>query len=134
MQLPRDDFDWYDAENLTVPEQAAISVYTNQAGDIVIRQRGEWDDPGDTYIIVRPENAEVLIRAILAEIPPTIRRLPADQFPTGGGTTGANRSRRYRERKRHAITHVTRDGGCDADRDGVTLFAQNGAADGSSTG
>jgi hypothetical protein len=58
-------FNWLEAaETVVVPEQAAIAVYINVNGGIVIRQDGGWPDE-DNIVIVAPLHAEALAQAIL---------------------------------------------------------------------
>jgi len=98
------EFNWYGNEaDIVIPEQAAIAVYLNPRGDIVIRQRAEWCEEHDTVIVLAPAHASTLARAIL------------DAAGEGGpgleprDVTGASRARRYRARHRHGsrngVTH-----------------------------
>lgn len=54
-----DRFDWSsegeDADSIVIPEQLATAVYTNKAGEIVIRQK-RWPDD-DVYIFLTPDAA-----------------------------------------------------------------------------
>lgn len=68
------DFDWYkDRDDLVIEEQAAIAVYLNPRGSIVIRQKGELDPESysyeDSWIVVEPHYAAALARAIMALAP-----------------------------------------------------------------
>lgn len=66
MLLATEEEFWIDAaEDLAVPEQNPIAVYTNGRGRVVLRQR---DRDGDSILIVRPEYASGLARALLREI------------------------------------------------------------------
>ena len=48
-----DDFDWAATnEDVILPEQRAIAVYTNNWGQAVIRQEKAWDDEDDTYVVI----------------------------------------------------------------------------------
>lgn len=61
------EFDWeraLDDGDVCVEGQPAIAVFTNHHGHIVIRQQGENAD-GDTWVIVTPENAVDLARAVI---------------------------------------------------------------------
>lgn len=71
---PGDDFNWNRDEAVTVPEQLRLAVYQNPYGAAVIRQERQWDDDGDTYIVIQSANALAVARAILeaAEIDATI--------------------------------------------------------------
>lgn len=110
------DFDWYgnDAEDIVIPEQQAVAVYRNHAGDVVIRQKAGdyWNQVDeDPWIVVKREHVGRLAHALLAlaelEQAPRLA-LPA---PAPSNRTGAERQRRYRERKRHERNDgdVTRD-------------------------
>ncbi len=59
-----DRFDWA-GDTVVLPEQPATAVYTNPHGAVVVRQEGGPYDE-DCWIIIRPENALRLCRAILA--------------------------------------------------------------------
>jgi hypothetical protein len=52
-----------DASDVVIPEQPPISVYTNEAGAIVIKQF-QWEE-GDVFIFVLPHNAMALCKGIL---------------------------------------------------------------------
>ena len=121
-------FDWdKDREDLVVEEQAAIAVYLNPRGSIVIRQKGERDpetyDTVDSWIIVEPHYAAGLARAIMALAPKETAPLA---LPAPGDRTAAERQRRHRERKRNGgVTPCDRDS-VTADRDsGGRVLAAN---------
>lgn len=109
----------------------SIAVYTNIRGQVVIREEGDWPhDEDDKWILVAPENAIRLARAVLKEVGLEIGELrrvegrcpvetPDSLAPKP--SRGAERQRRYRERhgcngvtdaKRNAsvTSDVTRDG------------------------
>lgn len=122
------DFDWYkDLEDLVVEEQAAIAVYTNPRGSIVIRQKGELDpetyDYQDSWIVVEPHYVAQLARAIMALAPQQTAPLA---LPAPGDKTAAERQRRHRDRKRNgSVTPCDRDS-VTADRDsGGRVLAAN---------
>ena len=119
------EFDWSgDDVDVIVPEQAKIAVYINVNDAIVIRQHGWPED--DQWVYVRRSDAERLARAILeaagvndepmALLPPpnSTGAEPELDLPATKpkDSTAAERSRRYRDRKRD----VNRDDR-DADRD-----------------
>lgn len=61
-----DDFSWVDARNagqVVVPEQAAIAVYENPHGDVVIRQESSIGDD-DHFIYVQHTYLPTLIAAL----------------------------------------------------------------------
>jgi len=62
-----DDFDWFADPAVVLHEQPPIAVYTNATGAIVIRMGGDIIMNYDQTVIVLPENAVELCRAILAE-------------------------------------------------------------------
>lgn len=119
-------FDWDDG-CLVVPfhpEQNETAVYTNHFGDIVLRQKNphSWKDDEDHLVILRPEHAEAIVRAIIEEVGlPYV--LVAE--PESSGTTvrtlkdvtAAERQRRHRAKLRErrdsnrdksdAVTSVT---------------------------
>jgi hypothetical protein len=59
-------FDWKTIEeDIVVPEQAAIAVYCNPEGGVVLRQAGQYGPDEDTTIVLHPSHALALARAIL---------------------------------------------------------------------
>ena len=104
--MSRADFDWH-GEEVVVQEQAAIAVYENVHGGIVVRQQADWHShEDDIVIVVRPDRAVALAKAILrladelGAIAPTATplALPSPMTP-------AERQRRHRNAKRHgAVT------------------------------
>lgn len=118
------DFDWIDsAEDVVVPEQAAIAVYLNPRGDVVIRQQAQYHPDEDTWIVVAPDRAQAVADAIVEAArlavyhpeddelaPPAERTAAVPKDPTA-----AERQRRYRERHRNshgADRDVTGRDGC----------------------
>lgn len=95
---PDHEFNWYeDRDDIVVTEQAAIAIYYNPNGDIVIRQKASEGEDHDSLIVVTPGLAGALARAIANASTP-------DSEPRN--TTAAERQRRYRERHRN-VTSVT---------------------------
>lgn len=79
VQPNSDDFDWAENDSVILSAQPATAVYTNRYGDVVIRQHG---DDEDAFIFVRPENAQALCQAIMAEAqpePPEPGKAPAPE-------------------------------------------------------
>lgn len=118
------DFDWCkDRDDLIVEEQAAIAVYTNPRGSIVIRQKGDLDPETYTYedawIVVEPRYAAELARAILALAPQSVAPLA---LPAPADKTAAERQRRHRDRKRNGGDTVTGATVTPCDRNGAGLF------------
>jgi hypothetical protein len=97
-----------DAEDsdVVVAEQAPISVYTNEAGAVVINQF-QWRD-GPVCVFVMPHNVEALCRAMIdaAEVDLIIS---AEHEVTTKDATANERQRRHREklRDRHGRQNVT---------------------------
>jgi hypothetical protein len=59
-------FDWSTIEeDIVVPEQAAIAVYNNPEGGVVLRQAGQYGPDEDTTVVLHPSHALRLARAIL---------------------------------------------------------------------
>ena len=104
------DFDWDDvADDIVIAEQAAVAVYTNPRGGIVIRQAGQYGPEEDQWIVLAPEHARTPATAILraAGIEPTATPLLALP-PPAKDRTAAERQRRYRSRHRNGVTHDER--------------------------
>jgi hypothetical protein len=83
-----DDFDWSDERSVIITErvQAAIAVYPNEAGDLVIRQRAQYlIDREDLVIIIGAEHIEAFIKQVdlIAGIPHHV-----EPPPPGGPTPG----------------------------------------------
>lgn len=107
---PCDEFDWDDDEIQIIPAQAAIAVYTNPEGSVVVRQQDVLQLDGDPFIVIRPENAERICQAIMREAGAAYAEalaLPAPGSASPKDRTAAERQRRYRERKRNADRDVT---------------------------
>jgi stringent starvation protein B len=61
-----DDFNWVDARkegSVIVPEQAAIAVYENENGDLVMRQESSFGED-DHYIYIQHAYLPRLIAAL----------------------------------------------------------------------
>lgn len=114
------EFDWrlaHDDGDLAITHQAAIAVYQNSRGDLVIRQEGQYGPDEDQVVIVTPENAAELAKAIIKAAGPVARpdidwnAVNADfdaMEARNGQSAGAERSRRYRQKKKRDAS-VTRD-------------------------
>lgn len=58
---PDDDaFKWND-DSTILPEQQAIAVYFNRAGDLVIRQERSWDRDEDSFVFVARDSISAFI-------------------------------------------------------------------------
>lgn len=64
--IPTATFEWDSDDCVLVHDQAAVAVYRNARGGIVIRQRG-WDEDSDVFVIIRPEYAALVAAAIMRE-------------------------------------------------------------------
>lgn len=64
--ITTDDFDWSLEVALPVREQLATTVYFNLRGEIVIRQKADVYDEGDTIILLAPGNGAPIAKALLA--------------------------------------------------------------------
>jgi hypothetical protein len=81
-------FDWKTIEeDIVVPEQAAIAVYNNPEGGIVLRQAGQYGPDEDTTVVLHPSHALLLARAILdrAGLDMEIVPITAPRIQNGGG-------------------------------------------------
>ena len=112
------EFDWCD-DDVVVPQQPAIAIYLNPAGDVVLRQRGDvYDD--DSWIWFGSEHALAVARAILEAVGLSVADLvPEPTQVRSHDTTAAERQRRYRERKKRESTPDIFDRDV-ADRNAVT--------------
>src|SRR6266480_3800710 len=84
------EFDWHnagDAEDIAIPQQQAVAIYNNVAGDVVIRQAGLYDPSEDAFVHVSPRNALALVKAILdkAGLDLVVVPLTALRITNGGG-------------------------------------------------
>ena len=123
-------WDWSDdADDVIVPEQPAVACYTNPAGDVVLRQRGAWNDDEDAWIWFSPEHARAIATAILQVAGyEATARAPVPKSAQNGSKpkdpTGAARQRRRRERQKEPTLDIDRDQARDVtaeDRDTVTV-------------
>ena len=53
-----DGFDWDnpEEESVILKEQRATAAYRNKTGELIIRQRANWDEERDTFVFISPEN------------------------------------------------------------------------------
>jgi hypothetical protein len=117
------DFEWYgDNADVVIKDQAAVAVYPNSRGAIVIRQRGGLNPDTfefeDSWVVLEPRHAAELARAILALAQPEPAQLA---LPGPADRTAADRQRRYRDRKRDANT-VTKETVTPCARNGAHIF------------
>ncbi len=120
-----DNFD-HRCESVVVREQRALAVFLNGDGSVVVRQECAWpDETEDPYVLIRPENAEAVARAILR----AAAEARGDDavthesvtLPVTRNASSASRQKRYRERHRNVVT-ITRDAVKDV---GVTAVTTN---------
>ncbi len=96
-------FDWADVD-VAVPEQAAISVYLNPAGEIVLRQRGDYFIQDDACIWLQVQHAVTVAKAILEAAGLDAGALAPEPIQAGNkpsDPTAAGRQARYRERQKN---------------------------------
>ncbi|GEM_PF-6770052 len=60
-----DRFDWHRDPSIVVREQLSLAVYPNTVGHVVIRCERRWDEEGDPFFTIAPENAPAIAQAIL---------------------------------------------------------------------
>jgi hypothetical protein len=98
------DFRWYRDPDVVVKEQAAIAVFRNAHGHVVIRKKGDLDPETyefqDAWITVAPRHAVDLARAILALAEPE----QAQQLVLPAPMTPAERQRKRRDKQRDSVT------------------------------
>lgn len=63
-----DDFDWHADDSIILKEQPATAVYFNKGGNLVIRQKGDWNDDGDKFLFITPENFNLFADGVAARI------------------------------------------------------------------
>jgi hypothetical protein len=60
-----DEFDWSLETDIPVPPQLATTVYSNARGEIVVRQRDDGFEDGDTIVILTVANADAIGHALI---------------------------------------------------------------------
>ena len=60
-----DGFDWASGECVVIGKQAAIAVYENLAGAVVIREQGDYPEE-DYCFVIQPANLRPLIAALIS--------------------------------------------------------------------
>ena len=101
------DFDWDNDPDIVQRTVMATAVYPNNSGRIVIRQQADWNDSDDVVILVAPENALAVARAIVTAAGLTDESLGVATAPKD--RTAAARQRRYRQRHNEQTLFVTDD-------------------------
>jgi hypothetical protein len=97
------DFDWATAR-IAVPGQPAIAVFIDADGQVIIRQQGAYGVDDDAWVTVHPDNVEPLLLSL-------IELIGCVEDAESAPLSGAERARRYRNRKRerHADRHAVTD-------------------------
>jgi hypothetical protein len=85
--MSREYFDWSTIEeDIVIPEQAAIAVYCNPKGKVVLRQAGQYGPDEDTWITFDKSHALTLARAILDRADLEMAIVPLTAQNSGGET------------------------------------------------
>jgi hypothetical protein len=63
-QVKGTDFSWTNEEAVVLREQRQTAIYWNPDGDLVIRQRADWDEENDPYLVIGANNLQDFIDAI----------------------------------------------------------------------
>jgi hypothetical protein len=113
MIVAPDGFDWLEEEPV-VQEQLATTVYMNDHGELVIRQKADAYDEGDSIILLALDNAAALAHRILETVASRRGRQYAesiyeDDDVAPAPSANAERQRRHREKKRNAVTQDVTD-------------------------
>ena len=110
-----DRFDWshLEPEAIVAPSQIEIVVYLNPNGDLVIRRRPDEFEQEDIWVVVGQAFVLRLVDRIaelygfslpiaksLQSIPADVAVLPPPERLTSRDPTGAERQRRFRERRK----------------------------------
>jgi hypothetical protein len=111
--MTSDEFDWNDDESgdVLIQSQARTALYWNKWGDLVIRQDGHLQCCDDQIVVLRPQDALTVARAIIHEV--EALGIQDQSTPTAKDRTAADRQRRRRAKQR--------DNDRDNDRDTVTV-------------
>jgi len=142
-----DEFNWDDlAENVVQPQVERVAIYSNQDGNIVVREEQRWDEERDQFIVIARDHALRAAQAILeaaglgdvcfyrrtegglyedVQVEPTVGDAPEIGSKD---RTAAERQRRRRARQRDKRDGTNRDDR-DSDRDTVTELPLLGAAE-----
>jgi hypothetical protein len=58
------DFSWTDTDSVVVRQQAAVAVYENPDGDVVIRRQRDWNENEDVFVVIPRDQVRTVIKAI----------------------------------------------------------------------
>lgn len=113
MIVGNDRFDWSEEEPV-VQEQLATTVYINERGELVIRQKADAYDEGDTIVLLALDNAAALAHRILETVASSRGRQCAEAIygeveRAPQASANAERQRRYRQNKRNGVTPPVTD-------------------------
>jgi hypothetical protein len=80
-QVKGTDFSWTNEEAVVLREQRQTAIYWNPDGDLVLRQRADWDEANDPYLVIGANNLQDFIDAIcdMAGIGSAGRREPSSR-------------------------------------------------------
>ncbi len=96
-------WDWLDDDaDIVVKAQPAVAIYAGPAG-VVIRRQGDWNDDDDGVVWFGVDQAHAVAKAILeaADLDATaLAPEPAQDATKPMACTGAERQKRYRQRKK----------------------------------
>jgi hypothetical protein len=66
--VPRADnasFDWNRDDSVILQDQPATAIYPNRRGEIIIRQQQQWDEEGDTVLVISRQHVIRTMYALL---------------------------------------------------------------------
>jgi hypothetical protein len=113
-----DRFDWrhLEPEDIIAPNQIEIAVYLNPNGDLVIRRRPDEFEQDDVWVVVGQTHVCRLVERIITLYgfsspiskisqgnPAEVVALPPPERLTSRDPTGAERQRRFRERRKQQL-------------------------------
>jgi hypothetical protein len=55
------EFDWISDGTIVLREQRATAIYRNGADELVIRQRADWNEEADTFIVITAGNEQAFL-------------------------------------------------------------------------
>jgi hypothetical protein len=66
------DFDWIKTDCIVLREQRETAIYWNPYGNLVIRQRADWDEDNDPFLVICANNVRRI--GVAAKYPAARRR------------------------------------------------------------
>jgi hypothetical protein len=133
-----DRFDWsrLEPEDIIAPSQIEIAAYLNPNGDLVIRRRPDEFEQDDVWVVVGQTHVGRLVERIITLYgfslpisktsqgnPAEVAALPAPERLTSRDPTGAERQRRFRERRKRQ-----RNGGATSPEASVSNLVNEGSS------